>query len=169
MTMNEPTLTPPMAPSTVDMAESFAAHAERATRTLALRHANKDRLFESLMAAGVTHVTVTFDGARDSGQIEYIGAWSGQTVVDLPATEIPYATLPSGATERSICQLSLAQVVAQLACEFLCDLQDDLESNGGTWGAFCFDAAARCIHLEFNESVEISVRAHPVAPMVEIL
>ena len=91
--MTEPTLAPPMAPSTVDMAQIFAAHAERAARIEALRPGNKDRLFDGLMAAGITHVTVTFDGAGDSGQIESIGAWSGETAVDFPATEIDYAAL----------------------------------------------------------------------------
>jgi len=34
MNLTEPTLAPPMAPSTVDMAQIFAAHAERAARML---------------------------------------------------------------------------------------------------------------------------------------
>ena len=32
MTLTEPTLAPPIAPSTVDMTQIFAAHAERASR-----------------------------------------------------------------------------------------------------------------------------------------
>ena len=71
MTLTEPTLAPPMAPSTVDMAQIFASHAERAARIDALRVGNKDRLFDGLKAAGITHVTVTFDGAGDSGQKEF--------------------------------------------------------------------------------------------------
>ena len=35
---------------------SAAAHAERAARIEALRPGNKDRLFDGLMAAGITHV-----------------------------------------------------------------------------------------------------------------
>ena len=54
MTLTEPTLTPPMAPSTVDMAQIFAAHAERASRIEALRLGNKGRLFDGLTAAGIT-------------------------------------------------------------------------------------------------------------------
>jgi hypothetical protein len=89
MTLTEPTLAPP----TVDMAQIFAAHAERAARIEALRPGNKDRLFDGLLAAGITHVTVPFDGAGDSGQIESIGAWSGEIAVEFPATEIAYAAL----------------------------------------------------------------------------
>ena len=93
MNLTEPTLAPPMPPSTVDMGSIFAAHVERAARIDALRPSNKDRLFDGLTAAGITHVTVTFDGAGDSGQIESIGAWSGETAVEFPATEIEYAAL----------------------------------------------------------------------------
>ena len=93
MNMTEPTLAPPMAPPTVEMAQIFAAHAERAARIEALRPGNKDRLFDGLVASGITHVTVTLDGAGDSGQIESIGAWSFESAVVFPATEIQYAAL----------------------------------------------------------------------------
>ena len=54
MTLTEPSLTPPMAPPTVDMAQIFAAHAARAARIEALRPCNKDRLFDGVMAAGLS-------------------------------------------------------------------------------------------------------------------
>ena len=136
MNLTEPTLAPPMAPPTVDMAQIFAAHAERAARIDALRPGNKDRLF---------------DGAGDSGQIESIGAWSGETAVDFPATEIEYAALTWDDPEVEMRQLSLEDVVEQLAYDFLSDTHGGWENNDGAWGEFCFDAAARCIHLEFNE------------------
>jgi hypothetical protein len=151
MNLTEPTLAPPMAPSTVDVAQIFAAHAEREARTLALRPGNRDRLFDGLMAAGITHVTVTFDGAGDSGQIESIGAWSGETAVDFPASEIPYAALTWDDPEVEMRQLSLEHVVEHLAYDFLSDTHCGWENNDGACGEFCFDASARCIHLEFNE------------------
>jgi len=70
MTLTEPTLAPPMATTTVDMARILAEHAEREARTTALRSGNRERLFDGLIATGITQVTVTFDGAGDSGQIE---------------------------------------------------------------------------------------------------
>ena len=70
MTQTEPTLAAPLRPSTVDFGTILAAHAERTARTLALRPGNKDRLFDGLMAAGIAHVTVTFDGSGDSGQVD---------------------------------------------------------------------------------------------------
>jgi hypothetical protein len=151
MTLIEPILAPPMAPFTVDMAQIFAAHAERTARTLGLRPGNKDRLFDGLMAAGITHVTVTFDGAGDSGQIESIGACSGETAVDFPATVVEYAALTWDDPEVEMRQLLLEDVVEQLTYDFLSDTHCGWENNGGAWGEFCFDASARCIHLEFNE------------------
>jgi hypothetical protein len=151
MTLTEPTLAPPMAPSTVDMGQIFAAHAERAARIEALRPGNKDRLFDGLTAAGITNVTVTFDGAGDSSQIESIAAWSGETAVEFPATEIAYAALTWDDPGVEMRQLLLEDVVEQLAYDFLSDTHGGWENNDGAWGEFCFDAAARCIHLEFNE------------------
>ena len=40
---------------------------------------------------------------------------------------------------------------SKLAYDFLSDTHGGSENNDGAWGEFCFDAAARCIHLEFNE------------------
>ena len=151
MNQTEPTLPAPMPPSTIDMVAIFAAQAERAARMEALCPGNKDRLFDGLMAAGITHVTVTFDGAGDSGQIESIGAWSDDKAVDLPATEIPYAALTWDSPEVEMRSLSLADVVEQLAYDFLSDTHGGWENSDGAYGEFCFDAAARCIHLEFNE------------------
>ncbi len=151
MTQTESTLAAPMPASTIDMAAIFAAHAERVARTLALRPANKDRLFDGLMAAGITHVTVTFDGEGDSGQIESIGAWSGDKAVDFPAVEIPYAALTWDNPEVEMRSLSLEDVVEHLAYDFLSDTHGGWENNDGAYGEFCFDASARTIHLEFNE------------------
>ncbi len=169
MNMTEPTLAPPMALSTVDMAQIFAAHAARAARIEALRPSNKGRLFDGLMAAGITHVTVTFGGAGDSGQIESIGAWSGETAVDFPATEIAYAALISDDPEVEMRSLSLEDVVEQLAYDFLSDAHCGCENNGGAYGEFCFDAAARCIHLEFNQRIEALVDPHFASPVVEVI
>jgi hypothetical protein len=151
MTQTEPTLIAPLRPSTVDFGAILAGHVEQAARIEALRPGNKDRLFDGLMAAGITHVTVTFDGAGDSGQIECISAWSGDKAVDLPATEISYAAITWDAPEVEMRSLSLEDVVEQLAYDFLSDTHGGWENNDGAYGEFCFDAGARCIHLEFNE------------------
>ena len=151
MNQAEAKLAAPMPPSTIDFASVFAAQAEQVAREAELRPANKDRLFDALTAAGVTHVTVTFDGEGDSGQIESIGAWAGDKAVDFPATEIPYAALTWDNPAVEMRNLSLDDVVEQLAYDFLSDTHGGWENNDGAYGEFCFDASARSIHLEFNE------------------
>jgi hypothetical protein len=151
MTQVEPTLAAPLPPSTIDLASIFAAHAERQARIDALRPGNKDRLFDGLWAAGITHVTVTFDGEGDSGQIESIAAWAGDQPVQFPEVQIAYAALTWDNPEVELRQLSLQDAAEQLAYDFLSDTHGGWENNDGAYGEFCFDAAARCIHLEFNE------------------
>ena len=104
-----------------------------------------------MTAAGISHVTVTFDGEGDSGQIESVAAWSWETAVAFPAVEIPYAAITWDSPEVEMRQLSLEDVVEQLAYDFLSDTHGGWENNDGAYGEFCFDASARCIHLEFNE------------------
>ena len=80
-----------MAPPTIDMGRRSSRRMPKraAPQIEALRPANKDRLFDGLMAAGITHVTVNLrTEPADSGQIESIGDWSGETAVEFPATEI---------------------------------------------------------------------------------
>ena len=151
MTQVEPTLPAPMPPSTIDFAAVFAAQAKQAAREAELRPANKHRLFDALTAAGISHVSVTFDGDSNSGQIGSVAAWSGETAVDFPAVEIPYAAIPWDSPEVEMRQLSLEDVVEQLAYDFLSDTHGGWEKCVGAYGEFCFDASVRCIHLEFNE------------------
>jgi hypothetical protein len=65
--------------------------------------------------------------------------------------EIPYAAIPWDSPEVEMRQLSLEDVVEQLAYDFLSDTHCGWENNDGAYGEFCFDASVRCIHLEFNE------------------
>ena len=94
---------------------------------------------------------MTFDGAVDSGQIESIGAWSGETAVDSPSTEIAYAALTWDDPEVEMRKLSLQDVVEQLAYDFLSDTHGGWENNDGAYGEFSFDVAARTITLDYNE------------------
>jgi hypothetical protein len=151
MTQNQPTLAAPLPPSIIDFASVLARQAEQVARETELRSANKERLFDALTSAGITYVTVTFDGEGDSGQIESTEAWNGEMAFDFPQTQIAYAALTWDNPAVEIRQLSLEDVVEQLAYDFLADVHDGWENNGGAYGEFCFDAAARSIQLEFNE------------------
>lgn len=151
MSKIEPTLAAPITPPRIDFTAMLAQQAERDARIAALRPANKFRLFDGLTAAGITHVTVSFDGYGDSGQIESVSACAGETEVGFPQTQIAYAALTWDDSEVEMRELSLEDVVEQLTYDLLADTHGGWENNDGAYGEFCFDAAARCIHLEFNE------------------
>lgn len=151
MSKFEPTLVAPMAPSRIDFTALLSRQAERAARVAVLRQANKERLFEGLTAAGTTHVTVRFVGYGDSARFVSVAAYVGETEVVLPETQICYAALTWDDPEVEMRALSLEEVVEQLAHDFLSDTCDGWTTNDAAYGAFCFDASARCILLEFNE------------------
>ena len=64
-----------------DFTRRWADYEKRAAE---FHPANKARVFAALRQAGITLVTVTFDGAGDSGQIENIEAIADHTEVALP-------------------------------------------------------------------------------------
>jgi hypothetical protein len=61
------------------------------TRAAQILVANKAVLFDSLAAAGIENVVVTFDGYGDSGQIEAIDAGVGEESTSLPTDRIEIA------------------------------------------------------------------------------
>tara|TARA_R100001369_G_scaffold15691_1_gene30522 strand:+ start:616 stop:1131 length:516 start_codon:yes stop_codon:yes gene_type:complete len=129
MSKIEPTLAAPMAPSRIDFAAVLARQSERDARIAALRPANKERLFDGLTAAGITHVTVSFDGYGDSGQVESIEAYAGDAEVTFPKTQIAYAALTWDDPEVEMRALSLEDVVEQLAYDFLSDTHGGWETE----------------------------------------
>ena len=131
-----------------DMAASvarfFTERDERNRRAEAVRPDNKTALFDALAAAGITLVTVTFDGSGDSGQIEDITAQSDDRTVDLPQGEITIAKLTA-------ISMSVEAAIEQLAYDFLSEAHGGWENNDGAYGEFSFDVAARTITLDYNE------------------
>ena len=133
------------------IARVLAEHDAHQQRAAALRPANKAALFDALEAAGITTVTVTFDGYGDSGQIEDVTAQCGETIVDLPPGEVSLASATWNSDDVSTAQVEIAAALEQHCYDLLEQSHPGWENNDGAWGEFCFDAAARCIHLEFNE------------------
>ena len=74
-----------------DYEHYLAQHAARARLESECRPANKAALFDTLAAAGITMVVVTFDGYGDSGQIESIDARTADAEATLPDATITLA------------------------------------------------------------------------------
>jgi hypothetical protein len=75
---------------------------------------NKEVVFGALATAGITQVGVTFDGEGDSGQIEFIGALSGDQQVEFPATTVTLQRAPFGSEELTAHETPLREAVGEL-------------------------------------------------------
>ena len=147
MTEHSP-ITPTAAPTLTDREVQRAEHDRLAAE---LRPANKTAVFDALTAAGLTIVTVLFDGYGDSGQIEDIEAKAGDDVVALPPgnAEIAAAVWRHAESERTV--MSVRDAIERLAYDFLEENHDGWENSDGAYGDFIFDVAERTITLDYNE------------------
>ena len=112
---------------------------------------NKEVVFDALSAAGITSVTVSFDGEGDSGQIEDITAYVSDARQELPDVQaaVVRAVWDSEKLESAPC--SLRDAIVDLCYAVLEDEQDGWEINEGAYGEFTFSVAERRIDLDFNE------------------
>ena len=141
---------PAVAPS-LDFDAYMASHAAFQERAASLVAGNKQALFTALTAAGVTHVTVAFDGSGDSGQIENVDAFHGEVMVDLPDSEVTIASASWGDPGIAVQTMTLFDAIERLAYDLLASTHGGWEINDGAYGEFCFDARAGTIQLDYNE------------------
>jgi len=142
MTDTEPT------PDFTAWDEKNREHERRANEFLP---ANKTALFDALAAAGITIVTVSFDGYSDSGQIEEIVAKAGDEAAALPSTqiELSFPVWDSSEIERRV--QSVTDAIETLTYSFLSRTHQGWEDGEGAYGDFTFDVATRTITLDYNE------------------
>jgi len=125
-------------------------------RAAELHAGNKATVLAVLRDAGISKVTVAFNGYGDSGQIEDIHVEAGGNKVELPdsAVEIARASWESDAPERL--SKPLADAIESLCYALLEEKHDGWENNEGAYGEFVFDVAADRIVLDFNYRIETS-------------
>ena len=124
-----------------------------------LRPRNKALVFDALAAAGITIVTVSFDGYGDSGQIESIEAQAGGKAADLPQAELEINAPIWGKSEPEGQMISVTEAIEKLAYDFLSEVHSGWENNEGAYGEFTFDVGEKTISLDYNErfmSTELS-------------
>jgi hypothetical protein len=124
------------------------------------RTRNKKLIFAALEEAGITKVSIEFDGAGDSGQIEDILAWNadGATV---PMPSHCRLELPSRLPDNPAVEMTLQEAVETLAYDYLEDTYPGWEINDGAFGTFVFDILARTVTLEHNERyTEVNTTSH---------
>jgi hypothetical protein len=137
--------------TTYDFAAWETQERERARLTAEVGPVNKAAVFDILARAGITLVTVGFDGSGDEGQIESIDAFAGDAAAEFPSDPIELAEPgPDGGTiERS--SFTLADAIEKLAYGLLEETHGGWENNDGAYGEFTFDVKNRTITLAYNE------------------
>jgi hypothetical protein len=121
-----------------DVMARLAADAKALSEANAI---NKHAVFAALSATSITRVTVTFDGAGDSGQINDITAKAGEAEATLPDVEIQFDNR----------QVSLSDAIEHLCFDYLSQEHGGWENNDGGQGEFTFDVGERTIELDFDQ------------------
>jgi hypothetical protein len=111
--------------------------------------ANKQAVFDVVEAAGITTITVTFEGEGDSGQIEDVSAYKGDAAVDVPPTTIRWHRGWIGEQEQTA-DLPLEEAIRDLCWDYLSEEHGGWENNDGGYGEFTLDVPTRTVTLEFN-------------------
>ncbi|WP_227754491.1 DUF6878 family protein [Stagnihabitans tardus] len=151
MVPNQATLRAPLAPR-FRLASLLGVRVNQQARIEAMRPVNQARLFEALAEAGISHLTVVFTGLCPAARIDSIAPWAGPHPVELPETRLRYAALTWDAPEVEWRDLSLVEVVEQIVLDLLGDPTLRKILPGGAEGKFCFDAKARTVQLDINET-----------------
>lgn len=128
----------------------------RAAQLEAIRPKNKAALFAALASAGITTVTVVFDGYGDSGGIEDVHAERDGDEIDLPTDAVKLLTIPWRETDPVENEVTVFAAIEHMVYELLGQTHGGWENNAGAFGAFVFDVAARTITLAFNQRFEDS-------------
>jgi hypothetical protein len=121
-----------------------------------LHPANKASLMAALRDAGITCVTVTFDGYGDSGQIENVEVKAGDAVAELPAIDVDIARTHFFSEKIERLTQPLADAIETMSYALLEEKHCGWENNQGAYGDIVFDVPADRIVVDFNYRVETS-------------
>ena len=112
---------------------------------------NKTVVFDALAAAGLTSITVEFDGEGDSGQINGIAAHAGEAPAVLPSTALTLHQASHNGGDLRTTETNLRDAIETLCYDYLTQCHDGWENNDGAYGTFEFDVPNRTVHLDIDE------------------
>lgn len=138
----------------IDFAAAYQRHTETLSRANEL---NKDAVFNALAAAGITTVTVNFNGESDSGQIEDVAAYTKEGTAEIPQTPITLHSASWGTAELTRAERPLSEAVEDLCYDYLSQEHGGWENNDGGYGDFTFHVEDRRIELDFHARYTDSV------------
>jgi hypothetical protein len=126
---------------------SYASHQKILAEANAV---NKSAVFDALSEAGITNVTVNFNGEGDSGQIEDISVTANGEQRQLPDIRVEIQQVAWGALKMESHETALSDAIEELCYDYLSQEHGGWENNDGAFGDFTFEIAERRINLDFN-------------------
>jgi hypothetical protein len=125
-----------------------------------VRARNKEIIFAALAAAGTHGVSIEFDGAGDSGQIEDVLVWNAaEQTIPLPSD--CKLELPSPLPPNPPAAMTLQGAIETLAYDYLEDTHPGWEINDGAFGTFLFDIPGWSITLDYRgRYTEVDISTH---------
>ena len=134
----------------------FAAYEAKCARAAQLNAEilphNKQVLFKALASAGITAVTIDFDGFCDSGSFQEPAAFgAGNAELPLPTTDVTVKTVVFDIGVIGESTTTVRDYMETLASDFLKDTHSGWENGEGAYGQFRFSLAEHTITLEYNE------------------
>ena len=127
---------------------TMAAYEQHAKSLAEANEVNKNAVFAALKAESITIVTVRFDGAGDSGQIQEVTAETASGPIALPDVQIEmqHASWGGKMTNRT---MQLRDAIDELCFDYLSQEHGGWENNDGGEGEFTFRVENSSIYLEF--------------------
>jgi hypothetical protein len=135
---------------TETLQNTMAAYEQHAKSLVEANDTNKNAVFAALKAESITIVTVRFDGAGDSGQIQEVTAETANGSIALPDVQIEmqHASWGGKTTNRT---MQLRDAIDELCFDYLSQEHGGWENNDGGQGEFTFRVQNASIDLEFEQ------------------
>ena len=141
-----------------DLHENYMLQLKAVAKTNEL---NKPVVFDALAAAGLTRITVEFDGEDDSGQIDDVTAYAGELPTEFPSTSLTLQRATQNASDSRTAKVPLRDAIETLCYDYLEQYHDRWEKNDGAYGTFEFDVQNRIIRLDFHERfIDVNTSCH---------
>ena len=147
---------PTIAQPAIDIAALMQRLDAEQAQARTLVEPNKRALFAVLTPAGITRITVTFDGGGDSGQIEAVESYGGDETASLPDGEVTLSRYSYRSGKVEHVALSVPEAIEDLCYALLGQEHGGWENNEGGYGEFIFDVVGNTIALDMNIRIETS-------------
>ena len=127
-----------------------ALAAQRQQAETDLRPHNRDALFDALMAASITAVTIEFDGSGDEGQVQSVLYFRDETEMPAPTGTLKLLSLGHTGIDSKETSSSIGDAIESVVYDLLDTSHGGWQDGDGAYGDFRFEVGRRTIALSLN-------------------